>query len=629
MNIPQSPAARRAGFALLLVLILAAASILILAGVMYRGHTIAVLNQRNNDYNVCNNAAEAAVEKVFARMVYDFGWGVAGVSNNLSMYRNFVPSTVENPFWANFKFSDGNGNNGQTYVAYVNSYTGPLPSAYQTLFTANAPVYRIVSNATLSNSQYNVVGTAQEDVLLALVPLSNYAIFYNGLLEFTQCATMIVNGPVMANGAIYVGTTASLTFNSGVSTTATLTAPFVDGLSSGWTVGTASTWNTTFNANPSYTTNVASVTVSLNMTNSHFLIDIPPSGELPTSQTGQQRLYNQAQMVLIVTNSPTGTGNPTVQLTLQNSVNSQVPGNDPSPTVLYYTNASPGLLSSNLPFLSLTNMTYDQREYDTNIITQIDMGKLATWSSTNTSVQNKLPASSGVYPTILYVADRRNNGPKQLSSVRLSNGAQLPANNGMGFTVATPNPLYVWGNYNVQTATSSANAAASTTNTVNTVPAALMSDALTVLSPNWKDSDGLTAYNNGSSIFDAADMTINAAIITGTVASTGISGTTFSGGVHNLPRLLEDWANKNLWLNTSILRLWDSNMATNQFRNPQGFSPAPVNPYYNPPTRHYSFDSNFLNPAKVPPGIPCALVAIRFGWATPPPNTVNYNVTHN
>jgi len=67
---------------------------------------------------------------------------------------------------------------------------------------------------------------------------------------------------------------------------------------------------------------------------------------------------------------------------------------------------------------------------------------------------------------------------------------------------------------------------------------------------------------------------------------------------------LEDWIGKNLYLNTSLCRLWTSQMATNQFRNPQGFIPTPVNPYYNPPTRHFSFDLNFLNPAKIPPGIP-------------------------
>jgi hypothetical protein len=94
---------------------------------------------------------------------------------------------------------------------------------------------------------------------------------------------------------------------------------------------------------------------------------------------------------------------------------------------------------------------------------------------------------------------------------------------------------------------------------------------------------------------------------------------------------LEDWTtpNANLYLNTSILRLWDSNMATNQFRNPYGFSPAPVNPYYNPPTRHYTFDPNFLNPAKVPPGIPVALVPIRFAWGVPPPGVTNYVPLHD
>ncbi len=632
MKNPLSTATRRHGFALLGVLIMAGISIAILAGIMYRGYTVSLLNQRNIDYNTCSIAAEAAVEKVFTRMAWDFqSYGVAGVTTRLSTYQAFYPTAAENAFWGNFVFSDANGHVNQTYVSQVGTYSGALPSAYTGLFTSNAPVYRIVSNAKLATSQYNVIGTAQEDVLLALVPLTTWAIFYNGLLEFTQCATMIVNGRVQANGPIYVGTSASLTFNSGVSTTDTLTAPFVDGLTSGWTPGTPSTWRTTFNAVPSYSEHVQSVTVSLNMTNSHFLIDVPPANEDPTSSVGQQRLFNQAQMVLIVTNTASGP-NPTVQLKLQNSVNGQVPGGDPSPVILTYTNATPDFLRTNLPFLSLTNSAYDQREYDTNIITQINVTNFANWIATNDTIQGKLPSSAGVYPTILYVADRRTNSARQLSSVRLVNGARLPANNGLGFTVATMNPLYVQGNYNVQTASSAANASAGTTNTANTVPAALLSDSLTVLSTHWSDAVSFSSvYTTGNANYTATDNnTINAAIVTGTMPSTGTSGTTFSGGVHNLPRLLEDWSNKNLYLNTSILRLWDSNMATNQFRNPYGFSPAPVNGYYNPPTRRYSFDQNFLNSSKVPPGIPVALVPIRFAWVTPPPNTINYtNYQHN
>ena len=637
MIIPSSTATRRSGFALLMVLIMAGISIAILGGIMYRGYTVALLNQRNNDYNTCCIAAEAAIEKVFANMAWDFqSYGYGMVSSNLTGYQNSYPN--EDPYWNNFVFSDGNGNGNHTYVNFYTNFSGMLPSAYAGKFTTNAPVYRIMSNARLANSQYNVIGTAQEDVLLAKVPLSNFAIFYNGLLEFSQCAAMVVNGAVMANGtngSIYVGTSASLVFNSGVSCCGTLTAPLVDGLTSGWTPGTPSSWNTTFNSVPGYSTNVQSITVSLGTTNnsdSHFLIEMPPAGEDPTSTVGVQRLYNQAQMVLIVTNNIISGSitNPTVYLKLQNSPNGLVPGSDPSPYTATYTNATPSFLSTNLPFLSLTNTTYDQREQDTNIITQINVTNFATWVQTNITVQNKLPSSAGVYPTILYVADRRTGNAKQLSSVRLVNGFQLPSNNGLGFSVATPNPLYVNGNYNVQTASSAANASAGTSNTTYTVPAALLSDALTVLSPNWADSEGFTAYSQSSTANDAADMTINAAIVTGTMPSTGTSGTTFSGGVHNLPRLLEDWSSHTLWLNTSILRLWNSQMATNQFRNPAGFNPTPVNPYYNPPTRKYSFDLNFINPAKVPPGIPVALVPLRFAWTVPPPNTINYtNYSHN
>ena len=86
-----------------------------------------------------------------------------------------------------------------------------------------------------------------------------------------------------------------------------------------------------------------------------------------------------------------------------------------------------------------------------------------------------------------------------------------------------------------------------------------------------------------------------------------------------LPRLLEDWSNNTLTLNTSIINLFNSTKATGTFVNP--------GTYYTPPTRNFSYDLNFEDPSKVPPGIPCALVALRYNWTTPPPNTVTYNVT--
>ncbi len=47
-----------------------------------------------------------------------------------------------------------------------------------------------------------------------MVPIFQFAVFYNSLLEFTWTATLTLNGRVHANGDIYVGSASALTFNS-------------------------------------------------------------------------------------------------------------------------------------------------------------------------------------------------------------------------------------------------------------------------------------------------------------------------------------------------------------------------------------------------------------------------------
>ena len=140
------------------------------------------------------------------------------------------------------------------------------------------------------------------------------------------------------------------------------------------------------------------------------------------------------------------------------------------------------------------------------------------------------------------MADQRNVGTNKLAVVRLVNGATLPTNYSLGFTVGTPNPLYVKGYYNVtRDGTHFAYTPCSTTNSPScTVPAALLCDAITILSTNFNDSGSRT--NVGTAAMANNTNTVNAAIITGNVPSTGTSATTFSGGVHNLMRMQENWS---------------------------------------------------------------------------------------
>jgi len=125
---------------------------------------------------------------------------------------------------------------------------------------------------------------------------------------------------------------------------------------------------------------------------------------------------------------------------------------------------------------------------------------------------------------------------------------------------------------------------------------------LTILSSNWSDTNSLgSTYNDSAAKWNASlSTTVNAAILTGVVPSTGSGSTQFSGGLQNLPRMLEDWSACNLWLNTSFVSLYNSARATSQFQSP--------GVYYRSPVRHFNFDPKFTSLSYLPPGTPVVTV---------------------
>jgi hypothetical protein len=134
-----------------------------------------------------------------------------------------------------------------------------------------------------------------------------------------------------------------------------------------------------------------------------------------------------------------------------------------------------------------------------------------------------------------------------------------------------------------------------TTNTTASVPAALIADALTILSTNWQDKNSNQSFSTG--VRPAANTTVDAAVLAGVVPTTGTNGSAFSGGVQNLPRLLEDWGNAGsttLTMNTSLVNFYPSQMATNQWQDP--------GVYYYAPTRPFNYDTALANIS--PPGCP-------------------------
>ncbi|HEX3798266.1 MAG TPA: hypothetical protein VH413_06145 [Verrucomicrobiae bacterium] len=632
MKIKSSSRARRqAGYsALFITLVLVGASLLVLGATLSRSTASSRLTDRNTLFIASDGAAEAAVEKALARVMVDFAnGGESLVLTNLTYYQTqLLPTSAESSYWTNFTWSDGQGHDNQIYVARTTSGANApyvaLEEQYQGL-SGYASTYRILSNVRMKSSTfgYTFTNAVQQDVQLAQIPVFQFAIFYNGLLEFSDTATLVVTGPVHANSNIYVGSPDNLTFNSIVTTTGNVSKPGNAGYSTNSWSGQVY-YNGT--PTPGFLTGQPSLnlpigTNSSSSTNVQQILYPPPTNEVYSSAMGQQRYWNKADLTIVVSNT-------FFTCTFKSAANDPLPWVF-STNINYLTNSYATQTGAKLPWLSATNSFYDWRENKTVNLMQVDVGALTNWMGLNgwltTNAYTSAKFGNNNPFNIIYIVDYRTTNSSTLTAVRLVNGANLPA---AGLTVATPNPLYIQGVYNCPNS-----AYLDTTNTTQSAPASVACDALTILSPSWQDygptytngtkkSGGKTVPNVVSSELaqNAANDTVNAAIIAGIVPSTGTTASTYSGGANNLPRLLEDWGNSvsaTLTLNTSIVCLYNSTWATGPFVLPGTY-------YYAPSQRNFSFDLNYTLSSKMPPGTPNICRLVRAAWCNPPPQTVTF-----
>jgi hypothetical protein len=561
-------------YALFMVLLFGGVGMLALAGALGWVQTNGTLISRSNQNYRAAAAAEAATEIVLARLSRDFkNSGESTAYGNLSTYSGLVPTASDNALWSEFTFSNGQGNNGQTYVSRTASSTyTTLDSQYSGLL-GFASTYRIVSNARENNMRFDVPGAVQQDVQLASIPIFQFAIFYTGDMELNGASTLHVRGRVHGNSNFYLGSGSSQYFYEDV----TVSGAIVYGSRYGWSTngGTQYFYDTK-------ETNRSALTLPIGTNNTaaavREVLQMPPSSESIDSAMGRERYYNKAELVVLVSNS-------TVTVGVKQPFSSTL-------------TSVPWLATTN--FLSTNALFVDKRENSKQVqTTQVDVGRFSTWAATNSTVISVL--GTGVKPNLVYVGDFRTESSTKMNGVRLVNAQTLPDR---GLTVATPNPLYTKGHFNQPNSSY-----LGTTNTSNTKPASLAADAYTLLSDAFSDS---ASGNNDPATRVAVNTTVVAALIAGNVPS----GSVYSGGVNNLPRLLEAWSGKTYTLNGSLVCLYNSAKATNVFQNPGA--------YYSAPTRSINFDQNLTDPLKLPPGTPQMRVLVRGKWVNPPPGTVSY-----
>jgi hypothetical protein len=224
--------------------------------------------------------------------------------------------------------------------------------------------------------------------------------------------------------------------------------------------------------------------------------------------------------------------------------------------------------------------------------------------------------------------------------VRLINGSQLPGDMNNGFTLASENGVYIFGNYNATgvatygTPTPASDyrpvavAAAGAPWIVSSsqVPSSVVADAVTILSQKWDGtagwSDGASfgapvycrpVAANGSLPIDypgrpARETTVRTAILQGDTISSildtpnqgGLFSERLNGSVNNFKRFLEEWratAVPNVNYAGSLINLFNSRNNNGTFK----YGSARV---YNAPNRNWVFDDSFLDATRLPPATP-------------------------
>lgn len=195
-------------------------------------------------------------------------------------------------------------------------------------------------------------------------------------------------------------------------------------------------------------------------------------------------------------------------------------------------------------------------------------------------------------------------------AIRLVNGWSLPTTNitsswgtvGGGLTFVSMNPVYIKGNYNTAASASPAptppsNVTTTSSPTAGTYvrqPAAVIADAINVLSGNWTDANSTQSIQGSYNVTSpraATSTTINAALVSG-IVPTGSAG--YSGGAEGFIRLQEDWRTQNFVYYGSISQF---------FTSLQGNTPgsATGNWYKSPATTRWFYDYQTFADAP-PPG---------------------------
>jgi hypothetical protein len=454
-----------------------------------------------------------------------------------------------------------------------------------------------------------------------VVPLFQFGAFFDKDLEFIPGPPMDMNGPVHANGDIYVDSQTQLNFHGSISALGDL----YYGLKfrPNRYVGSVGVVDPTAIKNlPSggSQNRVKLTPTMLTQWNNNIRVNVekvalPPLSTFAPSAGNTYWDKADARLVLIVDHG----GNPS-RVEWQNVDGSK--NNPRSDTITNSVDCSnAGRAGTSIlpneravhwsPYTGSNETAFrDRREGGFITMLEVDMKMLLycikAVSNPNKSVltggRSLNDTSDGGIILYLTVKGPRSALDQSFYGVRVRNGKSLqdPDLTGSGVvkgvTIVSDQPLYIQGDYN------------NPVNTAHKVSASFIGDTINVLSNAHINDSSRNGFNAASSSSDSCDLscrlgsntTIQAAFLAGSDTTGWVEGvggqdrgiSTSNGGLNNLMRFHEDWTGSTFTYSGSLTSLRTPQRAKGAFR---------IAPIFAPPTRDWSFDSDFTTSGNLPP----------------------------
>jgi len=413
-----------------------------------------------------------------------------------------------------------------------------------------------------------------------LVPLFQFAVFYNRDLEFHPGPKMTLNGRVHTNGNLYLNATDTLNI-TGLTDAAGSVNRF--GKDNRGCSGTVTMSGTALGCNGMSA--IPQNQLPAGVKSQQQQLSVPSMNDLNPDPSGasNNELWNKADVRIVAkkTGSKYALVNgayvivPVFTLVVENKDGSTDGG---ATSALAACNAAVPPAVQVRP-----SSIWDNRENQYDTVVDIDQKAMMSCIQNTGNFKDpdgkKLTAGDTtgggmVWHVSFDDGDSRTNGTTPFPTnyaVEVHNAATLGTNSGSpdvaGLTVVTNQQLFVQGDYNVN----------------NKKPASLLADAINVIS-NANPND--IKLNPGPN--PATDTTINAAFISG--IDDTVPGQ-YNGGLQNYPRFHEDWGSATMNYNGSFVSLGTST-------HTRGRQSAAR---YTAPTRNWNYETDFNKVAKLPP----------------------------